>query len=47
LPTKALDEFSLTSQARRIWDNILGDVRMKILNKFILENLGKIEVIND
>jgi len=32
LPTKALDEFSLTPQARRIWDNIPGDIQMKILN---------------
>jgi len=32
IPTKALDEFSLTPQARSVWDNILGDIQMKILN---------------
>ena len=32
LPTKALDEFSLTPQAFRIWINIPGDIQMKILN---------------
>jgi len=32
LPTKALDEFSLTPQAFRIWINIPGDIQIKILN---------------
>ena len=32
LPTKALDEFSLTRQAFRIWINIPGDIQIKILN---------------
>ena len=32
LPTKALDEFSLTPQAQKIWDSIPGDIQMKILN---------------
>ena len=32
LPTKAMDEFSLTPQAFRIWINIPGDIQMKILN---------------
>jgi len=32
LPQKALDEFSLTPQAFRIWINIPGDIQMKILN---------------
>lgn len=31
-PTKALDEFSLTPQAFRIWINIPGDIQIKILN---------------
>ena len=29
---KALDEFTLIPQARRIWDNLPGDIQMKILN---------------
>ncbi|MDY6791753.1 MAG: ORF6N domain-containing protein [Thermodesulfobacteriota bacterium] len=29
---KALDEFSLTPQASKIWDNIPGDIQMKLLN---------------
>ena len=32
LPTKALDEFSLTSQAQEIWNAIPGDFQMKLLN---------------
>ncbi len=32
LPKKALDKFSLTPQAFRIWINIPGDIQMKILN---------------
>ncbi len=32
IPKKALDEFSLTPQAFRIWINIPGDIQMKILN---------------
>jgi ORF6N domain len=32
LPKKALDEFSLTPQAFRIWINIPGDIQIKILN---------------
>ncbi len=32
MPKKAMDEFSLTPQARMIWDNIPGDIQMKILN---------------
>lgn len=32
LPTKALDEFSLTPQAQKIWDSIPGDFQVKILN---------------
>jgi len=32
LPTKSLDEFSLTPQAFRIWINIPGDIQIKILN---------------
>ena len=32
IPTKALDEFSLTPQAFRIWINIPGDFQIKILN---------------
>ncbi len=32
LPKKAMDEFSLTPQAFRIWINIPGDIQMKILN---------------
>ncbi len=31
-PIKTLDEFSLTPQASKIWDNIPGDIQMKILN---------------
>ena len=31
-PTKALDEFSLTPPAFRIWINIPGDIQIKILN---------------
>ncbi len=31
-PTKALDEFSLTTPAFRIWINIPGDIQIKILN---------------
>ena len=29
---KALDEFSLTPQAQKIWDAIPGDIQIKILN---------------
>jgi len=32
LPTKALNEFSLTPQAQEIWDAIPGDFQMKLLN---------------
>ena len=32
IPKKTLDEFSLTTQAFRIWINIPGDIQMKILN---------------
>jgi len=32
IPKKALDEFSLTPQAFRIWINIPGDFQMKLLN---------------
>ncbi len=32
MPSKALDEFSLTPQAFRIWINIPGDIQIKILN---------------
>jgi hypothetical protein len=32
LPKKALDEFSLTPHAFRIWINIPGDIQIKILN---------------
>ncbi len=32
MPTKALDEFSLTPQAFRIWINIPGNIQLKILN---------------
>jgi len=32
LPTKAMDEFSLTPQTFRIWINIPGDIQIKILN---------------
>ena len=32
LLAKALDEFSLTPQAFRIWINIPGDIQLKILN---------------
>jgi len=32
LPKKALDKFSLTPQAFRIWINIPGDIQIKILN---------------
>jgi len=32
MPKKALDEFSLTPQAQKIWDAIPGDFQMKILN---------------
>jgi len=32
LPRAALDEFSLTPQARRIWDNIPSDIQIKIMN---------------
>lgn len=31
-PTKASAEFSLTPQARKIWDAVPGDAQMKILN---------------
>lgn len=31
-PSKGSDEFSLTPQARRIWDAVPGDVQMKLLN---------------
>ncbi len=32
LPKKAMDKFSLTPQAFRIWINIPGDIQIKILN---------------
>jgi hypothetical protein len=32
MPKKALNEFSLTPQAQKIWDTIPGDFQMKILN---------------
>jgi len=32
-PSKVSDDFSLTPQARKIWDTVAGDLQMKILNK--------------
>jgi hypothetical protein len=32
MPTKALDEFSLTPPTQEIWDAMPGDIQMKILN---------------
>ena len=46
-PTKALDEFSLTPQAFRIWINIPGDIQIKILNNVWCRNCSDITGIGN